>query len=108
MPPDTVYVGRPSDWGNPFKSDKIGREKAIALYRLMLTGKLSKSSMNRVLKSCKGKVFNGQDISFFKFQIVGAVLRKRLHELYGKDLACWCPLDKTCHADVLIELIKGG
>ena len=22
----------------------------------------------------------------------------------GKDLACWCPLDAPCHADVLLEL----
>ena len=31
------------------------------------------------------------------------------HELYlaplrGKNLACWCPLDQPCHADVLLEL----
>jgi hypothetical protein len=25
-------------------------------------------------------------------------------ELGGKDLACWCPLDKPCHADVLLEI----
>jgi replicative DNA helicase len=24
--------------------------------------------------------------------------------LRNKDLACWCPLDKPCHADVLLEL----
>ena len=27
-----------------------------------------------------------------------------LRELRGKDLACWCPLDKPCHADVLLEI----
>src|SRR5688500_7708213 len=27
-----------------------------------------------------------------------------LTELRGKDLACWCPLDQPCHADVLLEL----
>jgi Domain of unknown function (DUF4326) len=43
------------------------------------------------------------------------VLRYRLHiegfdvarlerDLSGKDLACWCPLDQPCHADVLLEL----
>jgi Domain of unknown function (DUF4326) len=26
------------------------------------------------------------------------------HELRGKNLACWCPLDQHCHADVLLEL----
>jgi hypothetical protein len=25
-------------------------------------------------------------------------------ELGGKDLACWCDLNKPCHADVLLEL----
>lgn len=27
-----------------------------------------------------------------------------LFELIGKDIACCCPLDKKCHADVLIKL----
>lgn len=25
-------------------------------------------------------------------------------ELRGKDLACWCPLDQPCHADVLLAI----
>jgi hypothetical protein len=25
-------------------------------------------------------------------------------ELSGRDLACWCPLDQPCHADVLLEV----
>ena len=25
-------------------------------------------------------------------------------ELRGKDLACWCPLDAPCHADVLLDI----
>lgn len=29
---------------------------------------------------------------------------ERILELEGKDLACWCPLDQPCHADVLLEL----
>ncbi|PZR55279.1 hypothetical protein DNL40_02600 [Xylanimonas oleitrophica] len=29
-------------------------------------------------------------------------------ELAGHDLACWCPLDQPCHADVLLELANGG
>lgn len=31
-------------------------------------------------------------------------LRESLHELRGKNLACWCRLDDPCHADVLLEL----
>ena len=33
-----------------------------------------------------------------------AELLRRLPELRGKDLACFCALDKPCHADVLLEL----
>jgi hypothetical protein len=29
------------------------------------------------------------------------------HELRGKDLACWCPINKPCHADVLLEVANG-
>jgi hypothetical protein len=25
-------------------------------------------------------------------------------KLQGKNLACWCPLDQPCHADVLLEI----
>ena len=27
-------------------------------------------------------------------------------ELEGYDLACWCPLDEPCHADVWLEILK--
>jgi len=32
------------------------------------------------------------------------VIGKDLSELRGKNLACYCPLDQPCHADVLLEL----
>ena len=79
MPVNTVYVGRPTKWGNPF----IGREAADR-YRRWLW--YSKSERARFL--------------WGKFS-----------ELEGKNLACWCPPDKPCHVDVLLqtfELIKKG
>jgi Domain of unknown function (DUF4326) len=30
-----------------------------------------------------------------------------LDPLRGRDLVCWCELDKPCHADVLLELANG-
>lgn len=33
-----------------------------------------------------------------------AIDRADIGELRGKNLACWCPLDEPCHADVLLEL----
>lgn len=29
-------------------------------------------------------------------------------ELVGHNLACWCPLDQPCHADVLLELANAN
>jgi hypothetical protein len=76
MPPNAVYVGRPTKWGNPYKIGVDGnREEVIAKYREWLKKKLE------------------EDPTF-------------LDPLKGKDLACWCPLNKPCHADVILEFLK--
>jgi hypothetical protein len=76
MPKNTVYVGRPSRWGNPFRIGVDGtREEVITKYKKWLEEKLKK------------------DPTF-------------LDPLKGKDLACWCPLSLPCHADVILELLS--
>lgn len=75
MPEGAVYVGRPTRWGNPFTVTPDHDAKAcVREFRHYVLGRLSSG--------------------------VGYPLR----ELRGKDLACWCPLDQPCHADVLLEL----
>jgi hypothetical protein len=78
MPANTVYVGRPTKWGNPYRVELFGGDRAmvVELFR-------------------KFAAFNNDG---------GATLRKNALELRGKHLACWCPLDQPCHADVLLEL----
>lgn len=75
IPPDAVYVGRPSKWGNPYRIEPaIGntRELVIGAYREWILNQPS---------------------------LVGAAKK----ELRGKDLICWCaPL--PCHADILLGL----
>jgi hypothetical protein len=29
---------------------------------------------------------------------------QHIEHLRGTNLACWCPLDQPCHADVLLQL----
>lgn len=79
MPEGAVYVGRPTKWGNPFgaghsRMNASDRRDAVDLFRGWVVGLLS----------------NGTGYP--------------LGALRGKDLACWCPLDQPCHADVLLEL----
>lgn len=80
MPAGARYVGRPSKWGNPYGvSGETDAAAAVALFRDML---------NRAPKALNGStVFDD--------------IRK---DLRGRDLACWCPLDQPCHADVLLEV----
>lgn len=75
MPPNAVYVGRPSAFGNPFSTAKA--------FRAWLAG--------------VGKLRG-------VYQVRRLVILARLPQLRGKDLACWCPADCDCHADILREL----
>jgi len=79
MPPDTIYVGRPSKFGNPFRVEEHGREQAIAMYEEWL-----QRAENEPL------------------------LRKAREVLKGKNLGCWCRLDDPCHADVLLRLVNAA
>ena len=82
MPPDTVYVGRPSKFGNPCSiKDSGSPEQAVEDFRYYM----------------------GVDDDAPEH--FGKALRERaIKELRGKNLACWCSLDGPCHADVLLEI----
>lgn len=84
-PPNTLRVARPGKWGNPFAVGKPGpmgreaidREGAVGFFRQMMA--------DPELRAAAG-------------------YPPDLSALRGKNLACWCPVDGPCHADVLLEL----
>lgn len=90
MPENAVYVGRPTRWGNPFIVGKHGN----AEYCNQLFAAIC---LNHLVVSADRKCLDAQ----IRFQ---KNLTKDLEELRGKDLACWCALDKPCHAEVLLKL----
>lgn len=51
-------------------------------------------------------VEHGRDgaVALYRQMLAGRGHLKLRRDLQGKNLACWCPLDKPCHADVLLEL----
>ena len=80
-PLGAVYVGRPTRFGNPHVVSHLHDDASLAVARYradLLAGRLRVS--------------------------VDDVRR----ELRGKDLLCWCALDRPCHADVLLELAREG
>jgi len=100
MPPNTVKVTRPSKWGNPFVvTDKVrpGTEFKGAAYGCIAVPTVEDAvECFREMMDCAGD--HADD------------LRASLHELRGKNLACWCKIVDQhgnavpCHADVLLEL----
>jgi Domain of unknown function (DUF4326) len=74
LPEGSVVVTRPTKWGNPHPLE-LGREEAVRRYR--------------------------DDLFADRLSVTEADARR---ELRGRDLACYCPLDEPCHADVLLEV----
>lgn len=94
MPEGAVYVGRPSKWGNPWSladwafltaSQDAQRDLAVTAFRQMINEWGEPPACEYANDDYPGN----------------ALIRR---ELCGKDLACWCPLDQPCHADVLLEI----
>jgi hypothetical protein len=99
MPPGTVYVGRPSLWGNPFDARKHGSVAAVEYFRSFLTGQfdLVPRQAHREFRAGERRFYGNGAAPLYPGELAAILLR-------GKNLVCWCPLDMPCHADVLLEL----
>lgn len=91
MPPNTVSVARPTKWGNPW---------TVAAYR-EAGYKPTHESAVRVCVEAFEAWMKGEQ---YWAHSTGTLPPPDPTELRGKNLACWCPLDQPCHADVLLEL----
>jgi len=76
MPQNAIYVGRPTIWGNPFRVGVDGIREEV---------------LRKYEEWLRGELVNHP---------------KMLEPLRGKDLACWCPLDQPCHADILLKILQ--
>lgn len=96
LPPNTICVSRPSKWGNPFKVDK-----RFDIWGQFVTQKMSRYHYSHKIKDLQDSLFRYTDYlqRMIKFGHLD------ISELKGKNLACWCPIDKPCHADILLKLI---
>ena len=77
LPPNTVYVGRETRWGHRWMPGQFWwtDDHARVVVEVYRDTLIRRLRANPTL----------------------------LEPLRGKHLACWCPLDQPCHADVLLE-----
>jgi len=106
MPDNTVYVGRPTKWGNPIRlqADQIYidasyRRKILSPWVWYNLGDID-DVIYLYRKLWDGTQFQNKDLQYWSDRFK----ELDVSELKGKNLACFCPLDKPCHADILIEL----
>ena len=95
LPSNTVCVSRPSKWGNPFRVVRDRWAWNVFAYNMILekTGPLTR---------CKAAALA---VEFFEMHMDDPDLQAKARiELRGKNLACYCPLDHPCHADVLLYI----
>lgn len=100
MPQNTIYVGRPTRWGNPWRVDQPEHDHSVSPLQ---DSKLSAASAVRLYREWievrdwqhkrNGRTHGREPYTL----LIRELLR-------GKNLACWCPLDQPCHADVLLEI----
>lgn len=118
-PPNTVVVARPSRWGNwyiittPF--GMYPNERYTTDKRTLLVAAVDKRGH---FTGSRWSGFNSRSeaaefaVDLYRRALIATYVLPDgpldrdfyLGELRGKNLACWCPLDQPCHADVLLEL----
>lgn len=127
MPAGAVYVGRGSRWGNPFVLGEAQvRIPALDGSDWEREGRLYKTSGERHPFHTTRSTITWhqvedataeQCVEMYREYITGQTGRLAFRHpnrtaeirehLAGLDLACWCPLDRPCHADVLLEIANG-
>jgi hypothetical protein len=100
MPANTVYVGRPSKWGNPWTVE------AAVKSGLFVPESAPKICVEEFAYWLKGvSDLTAEELGIWKtLEGRRAEILQSLEELRGKNLACWCKPGEPCHADVLLEL----
>lgn len=102
-PEGAIVVARPTKWGNPYRIDEYRcdyPDSSDAELRAMAT-----SDFRGLIE---GRWAPAASLGWSRWRWErGTYPVADIAQLRGHDLACWCPLDQACHADVLLEIANG-
>jgi hypothetical protein len=117
-PEGAIVVSRPSRWGNPYRVGDLIRDPVNSFNPI--AGHVY-NDVERVgvyeRKSYDGSTYSvtvrrvtdrADAVALYRRWIAFECDGFDTLDLRGHDLACWCPLDEPCHADVLLKLANGG
>lgn len=106
MPDGAVYVGRPTKFGNPYTVEMMQNriDELAAIDRGDVLAAIGPRQL--AYDAFRSDLRYGPDSQWWWFgpHMQMITICVSLDELKGKDLACWCPLDEPCHADVLLAI----
>ena len=104
LPPNTVAVGRPGRWGNPYEVPVFGLARALRLFNNTARGIWDPAEAGDLVDEAYTR-----HCAWVK-RLGGFPVHSARRELGGKHLACWCPVpplgdpDDQCHAAILIAI----
>lgn len=105
LPLNAKSVARPSKWGNPFVIWRVECSMGGMCWTVT-DGRIRVPHISSKREAATHAIglyaLHTGPLGCYEFD-AGAV-----EQLRGYDLACWCPLDMPCHADVLIDLLSQG
>lgn len=124
MPENTIYVGRGSVFGNPFRigyyekliGRPMNRQDCVDLFRRGLEAADALGTPFSIYHENQHELYMAWQrhtaahplpkryIDLQYSADLAVLIETKTYELRGKNLACWCPLDQPCHADVLLEI----
>ncbi len=101
-PEGAVVVTRPSRWGNPYRVLRHGDGWMVRGNGQAIMAAEPSRDMTRA---------EAAEWAVDKFRQMYPAGSQNAYmariQLAGHDLACWCPLNIPCHADVLLEVANG-
>lgn len=103
-------VDRRGSWGNPWGVHPVGRRWMVLLgghFPTLGTFDTKPDAQGLAVDLFRRWLTDEEYAATLPEMGRGWVLDS-LDELSGKDLCCWCPIGTPCHADVLLELARGG
>jgi len=111
MPTNTVVVARPSILGNPFVVTKEPTKHPTWAVHYVPNSRVDigpggfvddfdsrEEAIECAVNTYREWATGGRNRYLRVLFVIEA------QKLRGKNLACWCPLDQPCHADVLLAL----